>query len=149
MSSAIKLAVLAAAIFVVTSVAHAALQIGFADVSILWVALSVSIAVLILIGVIKGQRLAWQWGMVFGLLGAIFASSQAYDIHTIYPQAWQLTALFSTQAAALFVLFMVLASGAGKQHFRLQCPSCGSKRVKAANFLYSKAICKKCAHCWT
>jgi hypothetical protein len=106
---------------------------------------------LILIGIIKGHRLAWQWGRVLGLLSAVLASFIA--IALIFAQTPKsgtvvVEIIFGLQAILLYVLFFALGTAGAKAHFRLVCSACGSMKTKAANFSFTKAKCKACKNEW-
>jgi len=115
---------------------------------VLW---PIALAVLILLGIAMGHRLAWQWGRLFGLFGAVVltvAAVSAFRQANGRPEFIVVAVLVALQGVPLFPMFFALGTRGAKQHFRLICPQCGHARPKAANFLFTKAICRKCGESW-
>ena len=109
-------------------------------------------AVLILVGIIKGHRLAWQWGRLLGLAAAIILTVAAvvtFAYSAEQPGMMIVAALVALQGIPLFPMFFALGTKAAKEHFRLICPSCGNSKVKGGNFLFTRAICRKCHATWS
>jgi hypothetical protein len=114
--------------------------------------LPVLLAVLILVGIIKGHHLAWQWGRLLGLAAAILLTVIAVVTfaHSGEQPEMMIVAVFvAVQGIPLFPMFFALGTNGAREHFRLICPSCGSSRVKGANFLFTKAICRRCNATWS
>jgi hypothetical protein len=121
-------------------------------VSPLSVLLPVAVALLILIGIIKGQRLAWQWGRLLGLIGAVLLTLMAIGAVIRIPEqpAMLIVAvLIGLQGVALFPMFFALGTTGAKEHFRVICPACGKSKVKGGNFLFTKVICRECNQEWS
>ncbi|MHC4659208.1 MAG: hypothetical protein ACYS83_08535 [Planctomycetota bacterium] len=109
------------------------------------------VAVLILVGIINGHRLAWQWGRVLGLFSAVVLSLVAVAaLANAKGQPGRLLVglLVALQGVPLFAMFFALGTQGAKEHFRLICPECGSTKAKGGNFLFTKAVCKKCKVSW-
>ena len=120
--------------------------------SLVVVLLPIAVAVLILVGIAKGQRLAWQWGRLLGLVGAIvltLAALGALQRAGERPGYLVVGILLMLQGVPLFPMFFALGTRGAREHFRLICPQCGSAGAKAGNFLFTRAICRHCAASWT
>src|SRR5262245_33937833 len=89
---------------------------------------------LVLWGLIVGHRLAWQWGRVLGLLGAILTLLVGIVALTAGPPQNNSLAQFIIAGVSLFVsacLFTIvfaLGSRSAKVYFALRCPGCGKDR---------------------
>ncbi len=121
------------------------------SVSIFAVVFPVAIAVLILAGILKGQRLAWQWGRLLGLFGAIiltFAAFSAFMQVQEEPGYVVVGVLLALQGLPLFPMFFALGTRGAKEHFRVICPECGSTKPKGGDLLFTKAVCRKCKATW-
>jgi len=122
------------------------------QVSLLSIPIPIIVAVLILIGIIKGQRLAWQWGRLLGLLGAViltFTAVSAFARIPDQPAMLIVAILIALQGIPLFPMFFALGTVGAKEHFRVICPACGKSKVKGGNFLYTKVICRECNTQWS
>ena len=120
--------------------------------SLVAVLLPIAVAVLILVGIAKGQRLAWQWGRLLGLVGAIVLTLAALGtLQRAGERPGYLVAgiLLMLQGVPLFPMFFALGTRGAREYFRLICPQCGSHGAKAGNFLFTRAICRHCAASWT
>lgn len=107
--------------------------------------------ILVLVGIIRGHRLAWQWGRMLALLGAIIltlAALAALAHASEQPAVLPVAILVALQGAPLFAVFFALGTQGAKEHFRLICPECGSTKARGGNFLFTKAICRKCKAAW-
>ncbi len=117
--------------------------------SLLGLALTGGISALILVGIIKGHKLAWQWGRILGLVGAIIMSLITVMIFANpNPENSLFGVISGSQAILLFILFFAIGTTDARIHFRLICPKCGSMKTKAANFFFTKARCKTCNIEW-
>ena len=109
------------------------------------------LAVLILAGIIVGHRLAWQWGRLLGLPGGLILSLAAFGAFSRaveQPGFLVVGVLLAMQGLPLFPMFFALGTQGARKHFRLICPQCGSRKSRAANFLFTKAICRNCDTSW-
>lgn len=151
MNKSIIVAVLSVSMMVVARIIMAALVLlnGHFPLPVL---LPIVVAILILIGIVKGQRLAWQWGRLLGLVGAIILTLSAVGAAMRIPENPTLvigTILLAMQGIPLFPLFFVLGTKEAKEHFRVICPQCGKSRVKGGNFLFTKVLCRVCGAEWS
>ncbi len=116
--------------------------------------LIVVIGGLILWGLIAGHRLAWQWGRVLGMIGAIVLLLVGVLAVTapqadMPPGARYLNAVLSlVVSACLFTIAFSLGALSAKKYFNLRCPSCGRFTSSAADFFFNKAKCKRCREVW-
>ena len=109
------------------------------------------LVVLGFIGIIKGYRLAWQWGRLLGILGAVLFTVFAFIYITeIGQRSYMMFAgiVSIVQAVLLFVMYFALGTTDSREYFKVVCPECGERKVKAGDFLFSKVICRKCSKEW-
>lgn len=129
------------------------------------------IGVVVLIGLARRNRLAWQWGRIMGMLGAVLATLtvgmavvgmvmavQSGELDEVFAQAGGRAAMITGIAIGvamlvlptlcLWVAFFALGRPSARRWFRLVCPSCESRRVRAVGFLYSRARCRRCQAVW-
>jgi hypothetical protein len=100
---------------------------------------------LVIAGLATRQRLAWQWARVLPILAgflllalSLMASSRAPD-----GDLWPLGVALAALAIAV-VPAVALGRPSARDWFRLVCPSCGGRSVKAANFVFTKVRCRGC-----
>jgi predicted Zn finger-like uncharacterized protein len=107
---------------------------------------------LILWGLVVGHRLAWQWGRILGMLGAIlFALVCVAAVTNTGDQgssAYITAAIFFVISACLFTIAFSLGTATAKQHFGLRCPSCGRFTSTAGDFVFNTARCRHCSKVW-
>jgi len=123
--------------------------------SIVRVAVSMGVGALILLGMIFGHRLAWQWGRILGILAGVlltigavigFVSARPAQVP---PWASILGgSILLLQAACLYTIFFALGQPSAKQHFGLRCPLCGNFTSTAVDFFFNRAKCKRCGNAW-
>lgn len=151
MSRSVWIAAVCGGIMVLSRLSMGVLAMIGGGVSILGVVAPVGIAVLILIGILAGQRLAWQWGRLLGLFGGLvltFAAVGTFAKAQGRPEVLIVGILLLLQGAPLFPMFFALGMRGAREHFRLICPGCGHARPKGGNFLFTEAVCRKCAARW-
>lgn len=118
-----------------------------------------AIAAPIVYGIVRGDRLAWQWGRLLAVLGASVAImlSATYLIATangtITPVAASAAPamagfLFCFTALPMLTIHCALGTPDSRAHFGLVCPSCGGMKVGAADFLFGRCRCRNCRHLW-
>lgn len=110
------------------------------------------LVVLGFIGIIKGYRIAWQWGRLLGLLGAIlFCFIAIVSVMQISKRPYMtLTSIVSAiQAILLFIMYFALGTIGAREYFNVLCSDCGKTKVKAGDFLFKKVICSKCKKEWS
>lgn len=128
------------------------LQTGFA----------IAVFVLVLAGVVRGRRLAWQWGRGVGfLLSALVLAGAAVAAWRVLPR--QVLAedglLAAVEAAGFFaplllpvlglalpLLAVAIALGRPSAYawFHLACPRCGARMPRPADPLFKQARCREC-----
>jgi hypothetical protein len=107
---------------------------------------------LLLWGVFKRSALAWQWVRIGGVLAGVVTASVAASM--ILNNDYSATAIAFIAAsmglAAVFYLLPVflVSTASARRFFRVVCPSCGSTRVKARDFVYREKRCKDCPATW-
>jgi len=151
MNRSILVAAVCVGLMVFARVFMGVLALLSGQVSILGVVLPVAIALLIMIGIIMGQRLAWQWGRLLGLLGGIIltlASVGALANAEGEPGMLIAGGLLALQGVPLFPMFFALGTRGAREHFRLTCPQCGAAKPRGANFLFTEALCRSCGTQW-
>lgn len=109
---------------------------------------------LILWGLIVGHRLAWQWGRVLAMLGAVLmvllavvtlaGGSQEFS-PTVRVVMGAVAFVFS---ACLFTITFSLGTARAKEYFQLRCASCGRFTSAAGDFFFNTAKCKRCGNKW-
>ncbi len=105
------------------------------SVSVLAVVLPVAVAVLILIGILMGQRLAWQWGRLLGLFGAISLTLGAYGAFVRagrQPEYTVLAVLLALQGLPLFPMFFALGTRGRESTSGSSVPSAAAPSPRAA-----------------
>jgi hypothetical protein len=151
MNKSIIIAAASVSIMIVARIIMGGLALLFGRVSPLSVLLPIAVALLILIGIIKGQRLAWQWGRLLGLLGGVLLTLSAGGAALRIPdQPLMLINAFllALQGVPLFPMFFALGTRGAREHFRVICPACGKSKVKGGNFLFTRVVCRECNHEW-
>jgi hypothetical protein len=110
------------------------------------------VGVLVLIGFLRRDRMAWQWGRLVSLLGLLFYALMFPLMLTELDEApfffLVLTVLVGTGIVLRLALFISLGRRSAKEHFRLRCPECGNGWGKAADFWFNQARCRACGHVW-
>ncbi len=103
----------------------------------------------VVVGLVRGLRLAWLWGRFLTIvLGVIMAASIAAGIarHALSP-------LFIAVSIGGLVL-PLLAAGIALGHpssyafYDLVCPTCGKRTGFGSDFLFRKARCRSCGTVW-
>jgi len=151
MRTSILIAVLSVGMMLFARLLMAALVLMGGGASIPAVLVPIVVAALILVGIVTGYRLAWQWGRLLGLVGGILLTLTAIGVFAKAggrPGPLIVGSLVTLQGVPLFPMFFALGTQGARQHFRLICPQCGRSKPKGGNFLFTKAICKKCKATW-
>jgi hypothetical protein len=151
MNASILVAVISVAIMVLARLVMGGLAFLSGRVPIASITIPIGLGILILVGIILGQRLAWQWGRLLGLFGGIVLSLAAFGALARAGEAPGLVivgVLLLMQGVPLFPMFFALGTQGARRHFRLICPQCGSSKPRGGNFLFTKAICRDCGTSW-
>ena len=116
---------------------------------------STAVGLLILWGMIVGNRLAWQWGRLLGVLAAIVltivtlaAFSEVRKANSLTPALILGVGFPLLEAVCLYTIFFALGRPSAKRYFRLECPSCGQFTNTANDFLFAQAKCRACRKVW-
>jgi hypothetical protein len=108
------------------------------------------IALIILVYVLLGNRLAWQWGRyaAFGTMVLIPLVTLMNISHkgTIFAE---LTAQVIVMVLPALLIALALGRPSARAFFQLVCPACQSRSVKSADFFFRRVKCKKCGNAWT
>lgn len=106
-----------------------------------------AIALVILVYVLLGNRLAWQWGRyaAFGtvLLIPLITLVKISNKETTFTD---LVAQVIVMVLPALLIALALGRPTTRAFFKLVCPSCQSKSVKPADFFFHRVKCKKCGN---
>jgi predicted Zn finger-like uncharacterized protein len=137
----------------VLSLAGAGLRREQRIVALVWAIIAV-ISGLVLWGLIARHRLAWQWGRILAMLGAILmvialiivvAAPRPEDPPAVRIIGAGIAFVFSS---GLFTISISLGIASAKRYFGLRCPSCGRFTSQAADFFFNRAKCRRCDEVW-
>ncbi len=112
----------------------------FKQLSIL---IQIGIELLIFIGVYVGHRLAWQWGRLLTMISFIFTSLGVFAILASGKDSKNLGGLIISGIISISI-FILFGTKSAREHFEVICPDCSSTNIKANDFLFRTAKCKKC-----
>ena len=148
MPTSVKVAVIATGVTVAFSFLSGVISLVNGAGSIGSLATNLVIGGLILAGMVRGHRLAWQWGRITGVLSLIVLSIALASLLSQVARlnAAELLGLVITSVMAVCVLAAVIALSLPSAfgHFRLVCPQCARRTTAAGDFLFEKAKCKRC-----
>jgi len=88
---------------------------------------------------------------MLGLVGGILFTLMAVGALARYNEGIGMiivAILMALQGVPLFPMFFALGTVGAREHFRVICPQCGHTKVKGGDFLFTKAICRKCNTSW-
>jgi hypothetical protein len=104
---------------------------------------------LILAGLLLRNRLAWQWGRVAAVLGFVALGFVLWAyVSRMAPWDTLPVVLILAQLVPVAAIFFALGTESAREHFRLRCPQCSAFTSRAANFLFTKAVCDTCNTTW-
>jgi hypothetical protein len=125
----------------------AVLAITFAstdDIPII-LAIQLPIGVLLVPGLLRGNRFAWECGRAVGIANSLFL----FDHSFISPDWWMPNPTTLRMYGLLnYLLFCSLYSEGARRHFRLICPHCASKSTRAKDLLSRRMRCSDCETIW-
>lgn len=151
MPTSIIIAVISLSILMALRLIFSFLSVISGTASILYIISPIVISALILVGIIKGHKLAWQWGRILGIIGAVLLTWVTILVFAsedpLSRKVFEGTILL-IEAISLYVVFFAIGTKEAKKYFRLICPQCGAGTSTAGDFLFTKAVCKKCNHKW-
>ena len=149
MSKSVVIAIAAVSIVFLERIVLGIMGVMAGTYSLLGLVLTAGISALILVGIIKGHRLAWQWGRILGIISAVLLTIITIAAITqLNPQNGAAVVIIGSQAILLYVLFFSLGTADAKKYFQLVCSACGSTKAKAANFFFTKVKCGDCNNQW-
>jgi hypothetical protein len=152
MNASIVVAVICLAILALArvSIGMVALASGRGSpISVLW---APAVASFIMVGIVVRLRLAWQWGRLAGLVGAVvLALLAAVPLREAkeHPRLLLGAVFVVMQAVPLLSMFLALSTKQARKYFGLTCPQCGSGKTRAGDFLFTKAVCCECGTSWS
>lgn len=101
------------------------------------------LGVLLLVGIVRGHRLAWQWGRIIGMVGMV----GSVLVGTLAATG-AVSVLLFFQALAMLGLFLTISTPDARGYFRLICPDCGATPPNGGDFFFNVAECRKCGTKW-
>ena len=107
----------------------------------------IGVSALILLGLIRGHALAWQWGRVIPVFIAVVVTAGL-----VVEEGGRSPFLLGVAAIpiALFLSLPILLSyRSSRVWFGLKCPQCSEVRARGASFLFNKRRCRACDHIWS
>jgi len=152
MNGSILVAAIALAVTVFARMFMGVLALLAGKASLWAVVVPLAIALLILLGILAGHRLAWQWGRLLGLAAGIILTLVTIQVlrrANGRPEVLVFGSLLALQGVPLFPMFFALGTQGAREHFRLICPQCGRSKPRGGNFLYTKVVCKECKTVWS
>lgn len=119
-------------------------QVGwgmYAFAAVLWAVL--------LGGLLRGSRLAWQWTRYLGaVLGAVMTGAMILAALRHELSAGVVVAGLLGVALPLFAAALALSRPSAYAFFALVCPECGARTGLGADILFRQARCRSCHHEW-
>ena len=115
----------------------------------LGIAIPMIFATLLLIGLVRAHRLAWQWGRYLAplsglaFIGGALSNFAFGSFLNILVGALDLVVAFG-----MFCFPILLSRESASRYFRLICPGCAARSSKAADFFFNRAKCQKCQQIW-
>jgi len=107
------------------------------------------VGVLILGGILGRRRLAWLWGHYLSLfLALIQAATFGTALYKGVGFPLGIMVLLGGIVVVLLLAFFALGRRSSLEYFGLICPECGTPSRMGADFLFSKARCRKCGNVW-
>jgi hypothetical protein len=150
MPASVRIAIAAIGALFATNFGLLALVLASGLVSPLLI-LNLGVTGLVLWGLLRRHRLAWQWGRVLSLFSAIVTTlAMVVDLlvdEIAIASGW-LYWLLVFQVVCLYLTFVALGRSSAFEHFDLICPECSKPTKKAANFWFTRARCRACGHTW-
>ena len=146
MPPSVKVATAAIGVCLALAVVRGALtsiEAGAGAAGILNAGVGVALGGLIMVGLFKRHRLAWQWGRLVGVL-LVLEMAVLWATGAVPSRSIGDVALRGFNAGALLLAVIALSFPSAKRFFRLVCPQCGKISGKAADFFFTRATCKAC-----
>jgi hypothetical protein len=119
-------------------------QVGFGHFAFAGV-----LGVALLVGLLRGARLAWLWARYLALfLAVLVASRAAVAVVRNESQAWVTALVVGGVAVPLVIAAFALLRPSAFAFFRLICPACGATTRRSADLLFRHARCSACGNLW-
>lgn len=102
----------------------------------------------IVVGVAQRDRLSWHAGVLFAIvafLGNMIIAARTFSADR---SVSEILLMFVISMLPLITVFFSLLARQSKEFISLICPNCGSDSIKANDFRFKKAKCKKCGNIW-
>lgn len=104
---------------------------------------------LLLIGLVRAHRLAWQWGRYLAPFAGLVFLLGALTMLRIGSLANMLVGtLYLLLALGILGFPVLLSRSSAVQYFNLVCPDCAARTTKAGDFFFNHAKCRKCQRVW-
>jgi hypothetical protein len=105
---------------------------------------------LLLLGILRADRLAWVWGRMLGFtLAALLAAALAVELlggQHIPP--WEVALALGGLIAPLLVMALALSRPSAVAHFDLVCPECKATTRRGKDLFMKRALCTRCGTEW-
>lgn len=104
---------------------------------------------LLLVGIVRGIRLAWMWGRYLTFVLALLVLVTSVGGYWKGGVAGAFVAMLVLGLAVpLFAVSLALGRRSALEWFDLVCPQCGAAAARGKDFLFRKARCAKCRNVW-
>ncbi|MGE3803319.1 MAG: hypothetical protein AB7K24_01455 [Gemmataceae bacterium] len=151
MPTPISLALVAMFLYLVLNLIIGGAAVLQGSMSMYMVGAESILALLIIFGTMKGNRLAWQGGRLGGLVGFIYYGYKTALLYVrpennlgLGDRMVELMAL-GIQAVCLLVVYGAFATHPAKSHFELICPQCSeSSGTTNGDLFFTTVRCKNC-----
>ncbi|MCH8148206.1 MAG: hypothetical protein IH987_09485 [Planctomycetes bacterium] len=110
----------------------------------IWIFVRPPVLLFILVGLARGARLAWQWAVIGSGLGAVVLTGLIVSNQYLSAQEKMDYEGLLWGALECWLMIILLWTRSARHHFNLVCPECGSRFVKAVDFMFQSAKCRRC-----
>ena len=86
--------------------------------------------------------------MFAGILVLLGATAAALTAEQINGLAIGVLVGAFVMGLGLLAMSQLLGKRESREYFRLVCPKCGCRDVKAGDFFFNTAVCRECRHEW-
>jgi hypothetical protein len=151
MATSISVALVALFLYLVLNLLIGGAAVLQGSMGVYMVAAQSVLAILLLLGTMKGNRLAWQGGRMAGLVGFVY-----YGYHLLRlilnpeqnlglgDRMVEMSAL-GMQGVCLLVVLLAFTTQAAYSHFELICPRCGESSGTTNGDMFFVTV--RCKHC--
>ncbi|HEY6107035.1 MAG TPA: hypothetical protein VIV59_13705 [Anaeromyxobacteraceae bacterium] len=108
------------------------------------------VALLLVWGILRGARLAWMWGRALGFfLAVVPLAAMGFGLwRGLTMRWWEAAVVVLGLSAPLLAASIALGRKSALRFFDLVCPTCGTATRRGKDFLFRRALCRKCGHVW-